>query len=297
MGSFGERLRRERELRGITIEEIAEATKIGSRSLRALEDEKFDRLPGGIFNKGFVRAYTRYLGIDEEQAVSDYMNAEAQFRAAPAEGAEALAVAAAPSHASRVVPVAIVVIVAAALGLAAWWYWGTRGRARPSTQPAATAPVKPPTSAAPAATAPGGTTEPAQSPAVTPAGQPPASAEKPPLAATQAPPPAASATQAPAVTSEQRGSPDDRFVVQLHAREDSWVWVKADGNPAVSEIMKGASDRSLRARDRLEVKLGNAAGVEVSYNGKLQEIAAAPKQVKTLVFTPQGLQREAASQH
>lgn len=75
MGSFGERLRREREMRGIQLDEIAAATKIGSRSLRALEEEDFAKLPGGIFNKGFVRAYAKFLGIDEEQAVADYLAA------------------------------------------------------------------------------------------------------------------------------------------------------------------------------------------------------------------------------
>jgi len=73
---FGERLRREREMRKITLEEIALATKIGTRALRALEEEEFGKLPGGIFNRGFVRAYARYLGIDEEQAVTDYETAK-----------------------------------------------------------------------------------------------------------------------------------------------------------------------------------------------------------------------------
>jgi cytoskeleton protein RodZ len=75
VGSFGERLRREREMRGITLDEIAAATKIGTRSLKALEDEDFKKLPGGIFNKGFVRAYAKFLGISEEQAVADYLTA------------------------------------------------------------------------------------------------------------------------------------------------------------------------------------------------------------------------------
>ena len=75
VGRFGEKLRRERELRGITLEEVALATKIGTRNLRALEEEKFSQLPGGIFNKGFVKAYARYVGIDEEQAISDYVAA------------------------------------------------------------------------------------------------------------------------------------------------------------------------------------------------------------------------------
>ena len=72
MGAFGDRLRREREMRGITLDEITESTKISRRHLEALEGEHFNQLPGGVFNKGFVRAYARFLGIDEDQAVADY---------------------------------------------------------------------------------------------------------------------------------------------------------------------------------------------------------------------------------
>ena len=82
MGSFGDRLRREREMRGITLDEIAESTKISRRHLEALEKEDFDSLPGGVFNRGFVRSYARYLGIDEDQAVADYSAAAAD----PVEG-------------------------------------------------------------------------------------------------------------------------------------------------------------------------------------------------------------------
>jgi len=73
--SFGERLRREREMRGVSLDDIAEATKIGTRLLRALEEENFELLPGGIFNKGFVRAYAKYLGMNEDEAVADYLQA------------------------------------------------------------------------------------------------------------------------------------------------------------------------------------------------------------------------------
>jgi cytoskeleton protein RodZ len=74
-GLFGERLRREREMRGVSLDDIAAATKIGTRLLRALEDEQFELLPGGIFNKGFVRAYAKYLGLNEDEAVADYLQA------------------------------------------------------------------------------------------------------------------------------------------------------------------------------------------------------------------------------
>ena len=62
MGSFGDRLKKQREQRGISLDDIALSTKIGTRMLRALEEEKFEQLPGGIFNKGFVRAYARHVG-------------------------------------------------------------------------------------------------------------------------------------------------------------------------------------------------------------------------------------------
>ena len=77
MESFGARLKREREQRKMTLDDISVSTKIGTRFLVALEEEHFDQLPGGIFNKGFVRAYARHLGIDENQAIADFVAASA----------------------------------------------------------------------------------------------------------------------------------------------------------------------------------------------------------------------------
>jgi cytoskeleton protein RodZ len=71
-GNFGERLKRERELREVTLEEITQATRIGSRFLAALENEEWDRLPGGVFNRGFVRTIAHYLGLDEEALLAEY---------------------------------------------------------------------------------------------------------------------------------------------------------------------------------------------------------------------------------
>jgi cytoskeleton protein RodZ len=59
----------------MSLEEVALSTKIGTRMLQALEEGRYDRLPGGIFNKGFVRAYARHLDMNEEQAVAEYMAA------------------------------------------------------------------------------------------------------------------------------------------------------------------------------------------------------------------------------
>ncbi|MGA7687433.1 MAG: RodZ domain-containing protein [Terriglobales bacterium] len=78
MPSFGEKLKLEREKRKISLEQISSSTKIGTRMLQALEEEKFNQLPGGIFNKGFVRAYARAVGLDEDQAVADYLQASGE---------------------------------------------------------------------------------------------------------------------------------------------------------------------------------------------------------------------------
>jgi len=73
MATFGETLKRERELRKISLREVSEATKIGLRYLEALEANRFDRLPGGLFNKGFIRAYAKFIGLDGEAMVNAYL--------------------------------------------------------------------------------------------------------------------------------------------------------------------------------------------------------------------------------
>ena len=75
MPSFGEKLKLEREKRKMSLEQISSSTKISTRLLQALEEDKFNRLPGGIFNKGFVRAYASALGLDEEQTIAEYLEA------------------------------------------------------------------------------------------------------------------------------------------------------------------------------------------------------------------------------
>jgi len=73
MASFGEELRRERELRGVPLREIAEATKVNLRFLEALERNEFDTIPGGLFTRGFIRAYANHIGADPEKLVNAYL--------------------------------------------------------------------------------------------------------------------------------------------------------------------------------------------------------------------------------
>ena len=73
MGEFGDKFRKAREKKELSLDDVSNVTKIGSRMLRAIEEEHFDDLPGGVFNKGFIRAYAKHLGLDAEDAVSDYL--------------------------------------------------------------------------------------------------------------------------------------------------------------------------------------------------------------------------------
>jgi cytoskeletal protein RodZ len=71
---FGMKMRRQREERGITLRQIADATKIGLGSLEALERNDISRLPGGIFSRAFVRSYAVEVGLDPEQTVREFID-------------------------------------------------------------------------------------------------------------------------------------------------------------------------------------------------------------------------------
>ncbi len=69
---FGEHLRREREMRGVSLNEISAATRISTKFLEAIENDRWNELPGGAFNRGFIRSIARYLGLDEDSIVAEY---------------------------------------------------------------------------------------------------------------------------------------------------------------------------------------------------------------------------------
>jgi cytoskeleton protein RodZ len=81
-GNFGERLKRERELREVSMDELTKATRISARFVQALENEDWEKLPGGVFGHGFVRTIARYLGLNEEALLGEYDLARADHLAA-----------------------------------------------------------------------------------------------------------------------------------------------------------------------------------------------------------------------
>ena len=70
--TLGEKLQQAREARGISISEVAENTRISPLYLTSIENNDYRTLPGGIFNKGFVKSFAKYVGIDEQEALQDY---------------------------------------------------------------------------------------------------------------------------------------------------------------------------------------------------------------------------------
>lgn len=70
---FGNRMKRQREERGVSLRRIADATKLSVSALEALERNDISRLPGGIFTRAFVRSYAIEIGLDPEKTVRDFL--------------------------------------------------------------------------------------------------------------------------------------------------------------------------------------------------------------------------------
>ena len=273
-------------MRGVSLDEIAESTKIGTRLLKALEDEQFDLLPGGIFNKGFVRAYAKYLGMDEEQAVADYLQAagndepDAQLLAQQPDRIEPR-YSDLPSSGGRgfpFVPVVILLVVVAA-GFGGWKLYQQRmekheaGRIEREASAATQAPEA-------AAQAPGetaGTTDNARPSSDAPVAKPPA-----PAAAISSEPPG-NATPAAA----------SGFEVVLKTSGRAWVSLKADGKILVQGVLDAGQVKTLRADHEIVVWTGNAGATQISFNGKPVPVEGGVNEARVLVFKPSGLQPNA----
>jgi len=83
--TLGEKLRQAREERGISISEVAEQTRISPHYIDSIENDDYRTLPGGIFNKGFVKSYAKYVGIDEQEALQDYSSLIANQSGVPSD--------------------------------------------------------------------------------------------------------------------------------------------------------------------------------------------------------------------
>ncbi|MBI2678714.1 MAG: helix-turn-helix domain-containing protein [Candidatus Koribacter versatilis] len=287
MGSFGQRLQREREMRGITLEEIATSTKIGTRSLRALEEEDFDQLPGGIFNKGFVRAYAKYLGIDEEQAVADYLTASGEDeQPLPNPSANVQSEHTTIRDDSSSGPwVALALLALLGMGGFAGWRWYQNQKVAEQPPPAiVSTPAPPPAQAATPAADPNAPA----SPDATTTGTDSAAAD--PSAATNAK--ATTPELKPELKKDGAATLAGGFLLEVRAKQDAWISYTTDDQPAKEVQMKSTDHAvSIHAQKRVKLVLGNAGGVEISHNGKALPQLGSENQRRVVVFTPEGMQR------
>ncbi len=145
-------------MRGVTIEEISAATRISTRFLEALENEHWDELPGGVFNRGFIRSVARFLGLDEDALVAEYA-LETKNRPSP-RMIELETPSAMPRSWRPAIAAAAVIVLIFIGGWFAYRYFESRGAARlhrgtntpTSSEPAPSSPASAsPTPAAPAA--------------------------------------------------------------------------------------------------------------------------------------------------
>lgn len=103
--TIGHYLKSERELRQVSLEELAQTTRIPIRSLLHIEADELERLPGEVFVRGFVRAYARALGLDADHVL------DAHFKERPTESAPAPITALTPPEKARRHGVAFAVVV------------------------------------------------------------------------------------------------------------------------------------------------------------------------------------------
>ena len=277
MVSFGERLKKEREKRGLTLEEVSAATKIGVRSLRALEQEKFDLLPGGIFNKGFVRAYAKHLGLDDEVVVADYLEAAGESSPAPtiadpteAQNAQELRDLGSPQPLPWVTMAAIVVV--GTLLLAAWHYYSQRkGSQGIAVQDSAVS-------------------SPSASSSSSASSEAPSAGAQSSLPATASPSRRASPMTANSTPATSTVSASSSFELSLRAVDEVWLSMTVDAQqPSEATLSRGQS-MTLQASDKVVIRVGNPVALQVSINGKRIPIRGVEGQPETLTFTAAGLQ-------
>jgi cytoskeleton protein RodZ len=239
MATLGQELKKERESRNISLDEMAASTKIVARYLQALEEDRFDIMPGGFFIKGIIRTYAGYVGLDTDAVLAKYQ--AAGLFDEPVRTRD-YAPAAAPDAARRNRLLTWILIGAGILLLLVvlTLVWRSRRhRAVVPTPPAQTAlpQARPPTVLA---------TQPLQgdSPSTPPARQP---------AAEPAP-----------IREEWKG-----LTMDISFQEETWLQVDTDGTPKIDGLFPaGGKARAQAEKEILIIVLGNAGGLTFTLNGQ-----------------------------
>jgi len=295
---IGERLRSARQALGLSLEDAEGATRIRRHHLEALELEAFDRLPGPVYVRGFLRVYAAYLGLAPDELLQLYPLTPSETIVPQDSPVEVrIASATAGSRARRLLLGGIVALVLAALAVAYIFYGELRQLASTSSPTPApglspSVPVPPKGGAAHTATPPSETPSAASvpqapasppAPAVAPATPGPAAPvpPKPPAVVGETPappagttaPPAQAAPNPPAATGEgsQAAAASPVLTAPLHlvVAASSRVWVRtvADGAPVFEGFLLAGDQEGWDATREVTVRVGNGAAVDVTVNG------------------------------
>lgn len=271
---FGQELRRERELREVTREQLAEVTKVSVRQIEALETGRFEVLPARVFARGFVLALARHLGLDAERTAAGFNHIHEEWSA----GREKNAAMATASSSDRIrlsrprknvsinttaLGVGVALALAVLTGAAAI----LKGRA-PASQPEAMrtegrAEVATPAPEAlrlPAAVAANAVPLESGTPLVQPA-----------VAST-------SRAAAPAAASANV-TPGSGRTLTLRFSDDCWTEVSVDGRVVAAELFRKGTTRRFEGGRTFVLTLGNAGGVEVVVDGAALGAVGQPGQV------------------
>jgi len=307
MTSLGETLRRARIERKLELNGIAEELKISASMLQAIEEERFDKLPGGVFARSFVRQYARLLEVDESEIEDELTRVleppselpQIAHNAHPPQqheiplprvaGWQAIGDQSVGWFSSAWALALVVIAMLACAGAYAWWQ---RARhpvvAREHPPVAASAPAPAPEAARPA-------TPPATKPAVdtAAAAAAPAPREPEPPAEQPSPEPAPAATAdapTPALADLPEADPNAPVRVELTAQQPTWISVRTDGKYLFSGTLDANQSRTVGANQTVWLRVGNAAGVEIRLNGNPIGPLGGTGRVRTLQFTSGGFQ-------
>jgi cytoskeletal protein RodZ len=257
---IGERLRNAREAKGLSLRAVGDLTRIRAIYLQALEDERFDQLPGAVYARGFLRTYADALGLDADRLIDAYPGVFEPPGPAPigAAGVEIPIRPTAPRSRLRMAATYAAVILGAglvAVGIIGYLQLRQFNAPVPpqvaTPRPVAAPPA--PTPAPPPAPAPAPPALPGRGPAQGPAAGPPVAAPEPPPSPPQGPP-------QPAVI--------DGVNLEVRTQGTSWLRVTADGERVFQGLMHEGESRVWQARRRLTIRVGNSPAVQVTVNGR-----------------------------
>jgi len=246
MATLGQQLKQSREEKGISLQEIAESTHISIRFLQAIENDAYDVLPGGVFNRAFVRKFARKVGFDEEQAVNLYQEQWQEQGGEPERGYQ-LGIDEPDfkqSSGNGLLLSFVALIVIGALTYAAYQYFNppSGGGAVAGLNTTASPSVTPTPSATPQDTA-------------SPSSSPPGS-----------PTPGAAASPTPSPTPE---APAGAMRVQLTAPdEEVWLKIKADDKEARQITLQPGESREFEVSEEIILSIGRVQSLKIAINGR-----------------------------